>query len=417
MSRPPLAVVVLVLLVAACTDSGKRTALPAVTSATTAGAVPTIAASSGPSAAGSSALGGTAPSPTVPPPTVPSPTAPALSAPAASASASAPQPRPTASTPAPGRSDGPGPPWPSVRRGPAPPAYGAVVTTRVAALPTGGVLASGLLLPRLDGSGGSPLVMTPCGNRVRLRRADVRLVPPGGGGSLPKPASSVVVLIDPGHGGPADGAVGVDGSREADRVLDLAMQVARYADAKVGRVYLTRSRDFDATLEFRTLLGDALRVDAAISVHLNAQGFTPLDRPGVETYGALSDPQGRRLAGVMYERQRQFLEQFPGPWVGYRDAGAKYRISRRGGDYYGLLRRSHRPWVISESLFMTSAHDIALLDRPDFVAQLARAIADASVAFTTTSAPGSGWVQPRPSFPEPSPGQAPRPKPCVDPAR
>lgn len=258
--------------------------------------------------------------------------------------------------------------------------------------------------------------MTPCGRRVRLRASDVHLVPRGSGGALPKRPGEVLVLIDPGHGGPSDGAIGSDGSREADRVLDLALQVARIADRSLGRVYLTRTRDFDASLEFRVALGDALRADVAISVHLNAEPDGPLPRPGIETYGSVQDPQGRRLAGVVYEAQRRFLQQYPGPWFGDRDAGAKYRLGRRGGDYYGLLRRAHRPWVISESLFMPVAHDIALLDQPVFVTGLAGAIAAAATTFATTRAPGSGWTKPYPRVanPTPPPGSVP---PCVDPAR
>jgi len=291
-----------------------------------------------------------------------------------------------------------------------------VRTSTVAAIAGGGTLAAGLLLPRLDGNTGTPLVMTPCGRRVRLAARDVRLLRPGSGGRLPKTPGAVVVLIDPGHGGPSDGAIGSDGSREADRVLALAKEVAQLADRSLGTVYLTRDRDYDASLEFRVALGDALRADVAISVHLNAEADGPLAYPGLETYGSVQDPQGRRLAGVTYEAQRRFLQRYPGPWRGDRDAGAKYRLGRRGGDYYGLLRRAHLPWVISESLFMPEAHDIALLDQPAFVTGLAGAIADAARIFTTSRAAGSGWTKPYPRVPNPTPPPGTVP-PCVDPAR
>ncbi|MDQ1709178.1 MAG: N-acetylmuramoyl-L-alanine amidase, partial [Frankiaceae bacterium] len=381
MSRAATAVIALALVLSACTSGrGTTTASSGPQSAVVAAASPTTApaGSSSPSASASASAS--------------APASPSAGTPASNSAAPPPLPLPT--------SFGSGPAWPRVARSAAPPAYGAVRTKRIATITAGDTLARGLLLPRLDASAHAPLVMTPCGRQVRLRATDVEFVAPGSGGPLPKPAGQVVALIDPGHGGPADGAIGVDGSREADRVLDLARQVARYADARLGRVYLTRDRDMNSTLEFRTTLGDALRVDVAVAVHLNAEGRTPLDRPGVETFAAASDPQGRRLAGVMYEAERRFLQQFPGPWVGYADAGAKYRLNLRGIDYYGLLRRSHRPWVISESLFMTSAHDIALLDRPAFVSQLAATIAGAAGDFTTTRAAGSGWRKPRPPVPD-----------------
>jgi N-acetylmuramoyl-L-alanine amidase len=293
-----------------------------------------------------------------------------------------------------------------------------VRTRRTAAKTGGGTLAGDLLLPRLDANAASPLVMTPCGNRVRLRGRDVEFVRAGTGGALPKSAADVLVVIDPGHGGRATGAMGVDGSAEADRVLVLARAVVSALKPKVGRVVMTRNRDMEAGLPFRVALADALRADAAISVHLNADPDGPLARPGVETYGSVADPQGRRLAGVVYEFERRYLETFPGPWVGDADAGAKYRLGRAGDDYYGLLRRAHVPWVIAESLFMTSRHDLHLLDDARFRAGLAKAIADAAVVFTTTRAPGSGWVPPYPRLPNPPEPPSPpgTPKVCVDPA-
>ena len=118
----------------------------------------------------------------------------------------------------------------------------------------------------------------------------------------------------------------------------------------------------------------------------------------------------------MYEAQRRFLQRYPGPWIGDRDAGAKYRLGRRGGDYYGLLRRAHLPWVISESMFMTSAHDLRLLDDPGFESALAASIADAATTFATSRASGSGWVTPYPRVPNPTPPPGTEP-PCVDPTR
>lgn len=410
-----------------CTSGQRESAKPATApSAQVTGPAATQPAPEPPAVAGSEAApeaveATDSPTPADPAPADRSP-APAASEPASAGATATAQPRAAGPLPT---TFGAGPVWPKAARSPAPPAYGAVVTRRRAGITTGGTLAGGLLLPRLDTHPRTPLVMTPCGRRVRLRTADVSLVPPGPGGRLPKPANRVLALIDPGHGGAQAGAIGVDGSREADRDLKLAREVAELADARLGRVYLTRNRDMEATLEFRVALGDSLRADVAVSVHLNAQADAHLERPGVETFGSVSDPQGRRLAGVMYEAQRRFLQQYPGPWVGYRDAGAKYRLGRSGRDYYGLLRRAHVPWVISESLFMTSAHDLALLDQPKFATGLATTIADATTAFATTRTPGSGWVKPltRADGPPPPPRPAKVPQPpapkreCVDPAR
>jgi N-acetylmuramoyl-L-alanine amidase len=303
--------------------------------------------------------------------------------------------------------------WPSTTDTAAPPALGAVVTLRIAATGSGTTLAAGLTLPRIGGTADRPLVLTPCGHSVTLSAGDLRVVPPGSGGALPKAGNDVLVVVDPGHGGPQLGALAPDGDREKDRVLQIAFEVRDALAGRVGRVVLTRERDYEETIGFRAALVDALRADAAVSVHLNASPDGPRATPGTETFGSTADPQGRRFAGVMYEAIRRYVSTLPGPWVGDRDAGAKYRIGRDGADYYGLLRRAHRPFVIAESMYVSSAHEASLVARPEVRAALGGAIADALVSFTTTSAGGSGWVRPyqRPPDPSTKDGHV-----CVDPA-
>jgi N-acetylmuramoyl-L-alanine amidase len=292
--------------------------------------------------------------------------------------------------------------WPTTRGTAAPPALGAVVTLRVASTGSGTTLAAGLTLPRIGGTAARPLVLTPCGRSVSLSAADLRVVPPGDGGALPKDGHDVLVVIDPGHGGPQLGALAPDGDREKDRVLQIAFEVRTALAGRVGRVVLTRERDYEETVGFRAALVDALRADAAVSVHLNASPDGPRATPGTETFGSTADPQGRRFAGVMYEAIRRYVGTLPGPWVGDRDAGAKYRVGRDGADYYGLLRRAHRPFVIAESMYVSSAHEASLVARPEVRTALAGAIADALVSFTTTRAAGSGWVRPYVRPPDPS---------------
>jgi N-acetylmuramoyl-L-alanine amidase len=229
-----------------------------------------------------------------------------------------------------------------------------------------------------------------------MRAADVKVVRAGSGGALPKAAKDVLVVIDPGHGGPALGAAGSKGVHEKTRNLQIALEVRKALRDRVGTVVMTRDRDYDASLEFRVALADALRADVAVSVHLNAEPDEKRATPGLETYASVADPAGRRLAGVIYEAERRYLDTLGGPWAADRDAGAKYRLGRNGTDYYGLLRRGHRPWVISESMFLSEPREEALVARPEIRAGLGDAIADGVVAFTQTRTPGSGWVRPLP---------------------
>ena len=78
------------------------------------------------------------------------------------------------------------------------------------------------------------------------------------------------VVIDPGHGGPDPGAVGIRGIREAEIVLDISLQVARLLEAKGVQVTLTRTAEVDVDLPPRVALANRLGATAFVSIHANA---------------------------------------------------------------------------------------------------------------------------------------------------
>ena len=53
------------------------------------------------------------------------------------------------------------------------------------------------------------------------------------------PRGRFKVVIDPGHGGPDPGAVGIAGLRETDVVLDVSLQLARLLQSRGVEVLLT----------------------------------------------------------------------------------------------------------------------------------------------------------------------------------
>ncbi|MFM7648567.1 MAG: N-acetylmuramoyl-L-alanine amidase, partial [Cyanobium sp.] len=57
------------------------------------------------------------------------------------------------------------------------------------------------------------------------------------------PRGRYLVAIDPGHGGPDPGAVGIGGLRETDVVLDVSLQVARLLQARGVQVLMTRTSE------------------------------------------------------------------------------------------------------------------------------------------------------------------------------
>tara|TARA_R110002051_G_scaffold290773_1_gene354374 strand:- start:10358 stop:10990 length:633 start_codon:yes stop_codon:yes gene_type:complete len=126
-----------------------------------------------------------------------------------------------------------------------------------------------------------------------------------------------IVIIDPGHGGSDTGAIGINGLKEKEIVLNIAREVIRlnkllFEDTL--EIYLTRYSDTLISLGDRTKLANALEADVFVSVHCNqsarkaAQGievyFDGTDRKSEELAKefscGLNDKLGFRTRGVKY---------------------------------------------------------------------------------------------------------------------
>jgi N-acetylmuramoyl-L-alanine amidase len=220
------------------------------------------------------------------------------------------------------------------------------------------------------------------------------------------PISGATVVLDPGHGGEEVGAVGPSGLREADVNLVIAEEAARRLSARGARVVLTRTSDYRISLRTRALIGTALQPAAFVSIHHNAEPDGPWPGPGSETYYQIENADSKRLAGLLWEEYTSAFAVFEGvDWVADRDAGAKYRLTSRGTDYYGILSRTVGiDAVLSEAAFISNPDEEALLRTPAFQQAEAQAITDAVVRFVTTDDPGAGFVTPYPRTQPAGPG-------------
>jgi N-acetylmuramoyl-L-alanine amidase len=106
-----------------------------------------------------------------------------------------------------------------------------------------------------------------------------------------------LVVIDPGHGGAADGAIGVCGAKEKDVTLAISRETAEVLRAS-GRaqVLLTRETDADISLEARSAIANVAGAALFISIHANSS--TRVEARGVETYFLTLRTADRRAAQV-----------------------------------------------------------------------------------------------------------------------
>ena len=192
---------------------------------------------------------------------------------------------------------------------------------------------------------------------VRIRPTQT----PVNAAGLPEvPRGRYRVVVDPGHGGPDPGAVGINGIREAEIVLDISLQVARLLEAKGVQVTLTRTAEVDVDLPPRVSLANRIGATAFVSIHANAISMSRPDVNGIETF-YFSDPRSARLAAHI---QQQVLNVSP---------GSPNRGVRRGRFF--VIRRTTMPAALVETGFVTGNIDSPRLASAVHRRRLALAIA------------------------------------------
>lgn len=170
------------------------------------------------------------------------------------------------------------------------------------------------------------------------------------------PRGQVVVVVDPGHGGPDPGAVGVGGLQEKGIVLDIGTKVASLLERQGVRAVLTRSNDIDLDLEPRVAMAQRLNATVFVSIHANAISLSRPDVNGLETYYYQS---GSELARSIHQ---SILQSVDIPDRGVRTAR------------FYVLRRTSMPAVLIEVGFVTGRDDAAKLSSDTYRSQMAEAI-------------------------------------------
>lgn len=178
------------------------------------------------------------------------------------------------------------------------------------------------------------------------------------------PRDRFKVVIDPGHGGPDPGAVGIGGLRETDVVLDVSLQLARLLQARGVEVLMTRTSEIDVDLPPRVSLANSSGADAFVSIHANALSMARPDVNGIESFyfaGGSNGDRSRQLADAL---QQQMLAAA----AGSPDRGV------RAGRFF-VIRRTTMPSTLVEMGFVTGRLDASRLRDPDFRRRMAEALA------------------------------------------
>ena len=169
-----------------------------------------------------------------------------------------------------------------------------------------------------------------------------------------------LVIIDPGHGGPDPGAIGIRGIRETDVVLDVSKRVKQLISEKGVRVRLTRKSEIDLDLPPRVLFANRTGADIFVSIHANASQGKKRNINGLETF-YYRGWRGRLLAKRI---QKHILRVSPGS----PDRGVKQ------GKFY-VIKNTRMPAVLVEIGFLTGRLDARRLEQSMHRKRIAFAIA------------------------------------------
>ncbi|HEY9846901.1 MAG TPA: N-acetylmuramoyl-L-alanine amidase [Candidatus Caenarcaniphilales bacterium] len=184
-------------------------------------------------------------------------------------------------------------------------------------------------------------------------------VPPLKPPTVATPIRRVMIVVDPGHGGPDVGAVGRGGLLEKHVVFAIASEVYRLLNQRGVKAVLTRTQDRDLDLAPRVAYAEGLRADAFVSIHANSINLSRPAINGLETYHAPGSSSGARLARTIHN---SILGS-----ISVRDRGV------RQARFY-VLRKTSMPAVLVEVGFVTGREDAAKLADPNYRSKMAAAI-------------------------------------------
>ncbi len=183
-------------------------------------------------------------------------------------------------------------------------------------------------------------------------------------------------VINPGHGGSDPGACG-NGIREKDLNLAVALAMVPLLTDRGIDVLLTRTGDITRSLQQRSDYIVKARPDAALDLHHNAAGDSRAR--GIESFRSLFNTSSKTLAEKIHPQLIAALD------MPNRGIKTKLYPGRKDWDYYHMIREPHRqagiPVALTESGFVSSPADAAIMKRADFTAKQAEALARGICAY------------------------------------
>lgn len=155
-------------------------------------------------------------------------------------------------------------------------------------------------------------------------------------------------FIGVGHGGKDPGAV-ANGLKESNINLAIALACRDELVRHDIEIKMSRTSDEDDPLAEEIKECNSFDPDFAIDIHTNAGGGD-----GFEVFHSIGSTKGIRMATLVNE---QVL------LIGQNSRGIKTRARKDGRDYYGFVRETKCPAIITECAFIDNLKDIPIADQ------------------------------------------------------
>lgn len=176
------------------------------------------------------------------------------------------------------------------------------------------------------------------------------------------PLKDLVFLIDAGHGGYENGAIGCLGDKEKNINLEIASQLKKLLIEKGAYVVMTRECDAFVSLEDRIKLAQEYAANFFISIHLNSIGDIDFDL------------HKNRGTSVYYYNQNSkglatYIEKALSDKIKTRKDGIRQAS-------FAVIRPTEYVGILVEAAYMTNPLDSVIYTSQDFVLDAAQGICD-----------------------------------------
>jgi N-acetylmuramoyl-L-alanine amidase len=187
------------------------------------------------------------------------------------------------------------------------------------------------------------------------------------------PIRSVVVVIDPGHGGRDPGAIGESGITEEEVNLKIALKLRRLIEQGGGTAIMIREDHSglyteggngretrkSEDLKNRHAIINSCGADILISIHLNS--FSQSQYYGAQTFYLRNDDKSKKLAEGIQNEAIKVLNR------------GNVRESKATDDLY-ILKNNNMPGALIECGFLSNPEEEQLLDDEHYQEKVAWSI-------------------------------------------